>query len=154
MSRTSLLDSFFKQGRRLVFAATKKRHVGVDLHGNDYFLHFPSPSGPPRRIIQYKDSTPNPSSVPMLWHQWLRGHRDLPPTPADIEAEEARAAALREKVGKLKDADEKLRVQELAERRMSGRTEVGEDMSAEGYLRELETEMEQDSRWSRAQKKP
>jgi NADH:ubiquinone oxidoreductase subunit len=84
-----------------------------------------------------------PETVPMLWHAWLRGHREAPPTAAELQAEEERQLELQRRVAVLKAADEKLRMQEVAERRMSGRTEVETDMSAAGMLRDLETEAQQ-----------
>ena len=151
---SSLLSSVLARGARLVQWVTKKRQVGVDLHGNSYYVEQTerSPDAPLRRCVEYRDRTPSPSTVPMLWHTWLRGHREEPPSLAELRADEARMAALQEKVARLKVADEKLRMQEIAERRMSGRSEVQPDMSAQGMLRELETQHEQQSRWNRAKK--
>ena len=145
---SGLMRSFLAQGKRLVQAVTRKRHVGVDLHGNDYFLHQEYPDQPARRVVQYKDATPDLASVPMLWHTWLRGHRDQPPSLDELRADEQRLSALQQRVAALRLADSKLRVQELAERRMSGRSEADSDMSAEGMLRELETQRDEDVRWS------
>ena len=57
-------------------------------------------------------------------------------------------AALQRKVVVLKEADEKLRVQEEVERRMSGRGEREADMSAASMLRELESQAANDARWT------
>ena len=149
----SLLGSLFKSGRRVMDAVARKRHVGVDLHGNSYFVQQEDASQPLRRCVEYRDRTPCPSTVPVLWITWLRGYRDEPPTLAELREDDARMAALKERVARREAADEKLRVQEIAERRMSGRSEAQPDMSAQGMLRDMETQMEQQqSRWDRAKK--
>jgi len=53
-------------------------------------------------------------------HHWLRHGRAVPPTLAELEADEARSAALAAKVKALNEADRKLRLQEMAQRALEG----------------------------------
>lgn len=59
-------------------------------------------------------------SLPTVRHHWLRHGRAVPPTLAELEADEARAAALSAKVKALNEADRKLRLQEMAQRALEG----------------------------------
>ena len=148
MSSSSVFSSFLNRGRALLQQATGKRTVGTDLHGNSYYLLQEHKHQPLRRMVDYRDSVAAPHTVPMLWHSWLRGHRSEPPTLDELRADEERMAGLQRKVAVLKAADEKLRVQEEVERRMSGRGEREADMSAASMLRELESQAAQDARWT------
>ena len=145
---SSVFSSLLKRGRALLQSATGRVDVGRDLHGNTYYQQTEAATEPPRRMVAYRDSTAAPHTVPMLWHSWLRGHRTEPPSLDELRADDERMAALQRKVSALRAADDKLRVQEEVERRMSGRGEREADMSAAGMLRELESQAAQDARWT------
>lgn len=57
----------------------KRKEVGEDLVGNKYYLQEDG-AHEARRIVQYANDIPDPSSIEMLWYQWLRYGRDAPPT--------------------------------------------------------------------------
>lgn len=75
---------------------------------------------PNRREVEYAsdDILGETSTVPMSWHSWLRHGRVHAPTPDELEAEEQARLALKSRVATINAADQKLRLQELAERHL------------------------------------
>lgn len=104
---------------------TWPRHVGSDLAGNRYFLVHEMKGSAERRIIKYKQEFPEPETVPMVWHAWLRHARDVPPTIDEIHAENQKREEIIRRAKLIKEVDDKLREQEIAERRLKQR-ETGE----------------------------
>ena len=98
--------------------------MGEDFDGNKYYL-YDNGSERPRRMVEYKDDTPDPAKLHMLWSSWLRYTRSYPPTPEEIIKYEQDKVAFAEKVRKLEEADAKLRMQEQLERKLSGNWTAG-----------------------------
>jgi len=149
---SSFFSSILKQGKKLVESFSHKKHVGTDFNGNKYFIFQDDPTRPPRRMVDYAD-TPDPHSIPMLWHSWLRSHRADPPSIDELEAEVKRQQVLANKVQALHVADAKLRMQEIAERRMG----TGMNYDDDGYddaqmMRHLGEEMDMQERLKRRKK--
>jgi NADH:ubiquinone oxidoreductase subunit len=111
--------------RSIVFP-TWPRLVGRDLSGNTYYLVKDTRSSPDKRIIKYKSEFPEPETVPMVWYAWLRYARPIPPTIEEINAENQNRDEILRRAALLKEADEKLRQQEVAEKRLKQR-ETGEN---------------------------
>jgi NADH:ubiquinone oxidoreductase subunit len=97
---------------------TWPRRVGSDLTGNTYYLVREAKNAVDKRIIKYKGEFPEPETVPMVWHAWLRYARDTPPTIDEIHAENQKREEILRRARLLKEADDKLREQEIAERRL------------------------------------
>ena len=110
----------FQRLRSFVFP-TWPRCVGHDLFGNKYYLVRDSRHAVDKRIIQYKSQFPEPETVPMAWYAWLRYARPMPPTIEELHAEEKKREDVIRRAAIIKEADAKLREQEIAERRLKQR---------------------------------
>lgn len=62
------------------------------------------------------------SLPPSLRHRWLRHGRGDPPTLAELESEQAAKVALAQRVAQITAADQKLRMQEIAEKHLNDGT--------------------------------
>jgi len=129
----SNVTSFF---RSLSHRMQGKRHVGTDKAGNNYYVDTTTGR---RRWVEYpnEDILGCGETVPMVWHRWLRFGGARAPSLEDEEAEERSKVELASKVARLKEADEKLRMQEIAER------EVHADEMDSEVLRNMAQERDQ-----------
>jgi len=118
---------------------TGKKLVGTDLSGNKYYLHRKdSKHQVVHRSVEYANSDVKPETVPISAHQWLRLAREAFPTHEEMRAEREKAIELQNKVKEINEADARLRLQEIAERRMGGQQSYEVDLSTEGLIKQLE----------------
>jgi len=69
----------------------------------------------------------DPSTIPSLWSQWLSYRRENPPTEDEIQRIEVQLQKIREKAKQIDDRDQKLRLQELADRGGAPAPQVNSD---------------------------
>ena len=115
--------------RRRIRALTHGRFVGADHLANEYFINRQG-----KRVVEYAEAVPDPMKLPVLWHQWLVGGREQPPTLEQLEQARMQQEQLRERVSILEQADAKLRRQEIAQRRLRG--DMDEDTDAHSSIQE------------------
>jgi len=114
-----------------------KKLVGTDVRGNTYYITKEHADDIPRRVVDYVDEFPDSNNIPRLWYSWLRHTIQHPPTEKECLADLQEIEDMKEKVRLINLKDEKLRMQEMAERRASGETEAP-DMSVKEMIGQLE----------------
>lgn len=93
-----------------------QKYMGVDSRGNKYYELFETSlhheGNPPKRIVKYSSSLPDPSSIPIIWYQWINHRRALAPSPEEYEAWEAEQKERREMVQRVDQRLEEERMRE------------------------------------------
>ncbi|CAL1548459.1 unnamed protein product [Lymnaea stagnalis] len=87
--RIGNMRRIFENLKNSIFSAKQKdKFVGSDQYGNNYFEKGEDSSHNLRasRYIK-KEFDPDFTipKIPVEWEAWLRGRRDIPPTPEEIE---------------------------------------------------------------------
>lgn len=129
--------SDFKDNIKMRLGVPGKKFVGEDAKGNTYYIVQQHQDDIPRRVVDYVDEFPDSNSIPRLWYSWLRHTIEDAPTEEECLADLQVIATMAARVKMINEKDEKLRMQEMAERRASGETEAP-DMSVKEMLGQLE----------------
>eukprot|EP01118_Nematostelium_gracile_P004776 TRINITY_DN1569_c0_g1_i1.p1 TRINITY_DN1569_c0_g1~~TRINITY_DN1569_c0_g1_i1.p1 ORF type:complete len:171 (+),score=47.26 TRINITY_DN1569_c0_g1_i1:54-566(+) len=89
-----------------------KTSVGRDSRGNQFFLE--KENGKLKRLVEYHGEN-SLGDVSPLWRSWLHGKRNSIPSTKELADETQKHQLYMRRVEEFKQADAKLRLQELAE---------------------------------------
>lgn len=121
------------------FVGPSKTCVGTDKLGNKFFLVEHGQGV--KRIVEFKNGELVPiSTIPTLWRSWLCHKREHPPTIQELELEELKQKQFQERIRQMKEADEKLKLQEMGEREVNPQVIGGPNLT--DLLKQLKSQTE------------